>query len=60
VESSCEFGIKALGSIKCWETIQWSNSCWPLEQCSAPEGKLVCAIFVISYSCNESATLINL
>jgi hypothetical protein len=23
VESSCEFGIEPLGSMKCWETIKW-------------------------------------
>jgi hypothetical protein len=25
VESSCEFGIEPLGSMKCWETIEWPN-----------------------------------
>jgi hypothetical protein len=23
VQSSCEFGIEPLGSIECWETIEW-------------------------------------
>jgi hypothetical protein len=31
VESSCEFGNEPLGSIKCWETIEWPNNWWPLE-----------------------------
>jgi hypothetical protein len=22
---TCEFGIKPLGSMKCWETIEWTN-----------------------------------
>jgi hypothetical protein len=34
VESSCEFGIELFGSIKCWETIEWHNNWWPLEECS--------------------------
>jgi hypothetical protein len=25
VDSSCEFGIETPGSIKCWETIEWSG-----------------------------------
>jgi hypothetical protein len=25
VESSCEFGIGPTGSMKCWETIEWSS-----------------------------------
>jgi hypothetical protein len=25
VESSCEFGIEPSGSMKCWETIEWSS-----------------------------------
>jgi hypothetical protein len=25
VESCCEFGIEPLGSMKCWETIEWPN-----------------------------------
>jgi hypothetical protein len=25
VESSCEFGIEPMGSMKCWETIEWPN-----------------------------------
>jgi hypothetical protein len=24
-ESSCEFGIEPSGSMKCWETIEWSS-----------------------------------
>jgi hypothetical protein len=24
-ESSCEFGIEPLGSMKCWETIEWPS-----------------------------------
>jgi hypothetical protein len=28
VESSCEFGIKLSGSIKCWETIEWPHNLW--------------------------------
>jgi hypothetical protein len=31
VESSCEFGIEPLGSIKCWETIKWLNNWWLFE-----------------------------
>jgi hypothetical protein len=31
VESSCEFGIESLGSIKCWETIECPNNFGPLE-----------------------------
>jgi hypothetical protein len=30
-----------LGSIKCWETIQWSHNWWPHEQCSTPCSLLV-------------------
>jgi hypothetical protein len=26
-----EFGIEPLGSMKCWETIEWPNIWWPLE-----------------------------
>jgi hypothetical protein len=37
VESSCEFGIELLGSIKCWETIESPNNWGPVEWCSAPE-----------------------
>jgi hypothetical protein len=29
VESSCEFCIEPLGSIKCWEAIKWANNCFP-------------------------------
>jgi hypothetical protein len=29
--SSCKLGIEPLGSIKCWETIEWPNNCWPHE-----------------------------
>jgi hypothetical protein len=29
--SSCEFGIELLDSIKCWETIECPNNWWPLE-----------------------------
>jgi hypothetical protein len=29
VESSCEFGIEPTGSMKCLETIEWPNNCWP-------------------------------
>jgi hypothetical protein len=36
LESACEFGIEPSAFIKCWETIEWSNNCWPLKQCSAP------------------------
>jgi hypothetical protein len=25
VESSCEFGIELSGSMKCWETVEWSG-----------------------------------
>jgi hypothetical protein len=25
VDSPCEFGIEPSGSMKCWETIEWSN-----------------------------------
>jgi hypothetical protein len=28
---SCKFGIEPSGAIKCWETIEWPNNCWPLE-----------------------------
>jgi hypothetical protein len=31
VESSCEFGIEPLGSVKCCETIEWPNNWLPLE-----------------------------
>jgi hypothetical protein len=24
-QSFCEFGIEPLGSMKCWETIEWPN-----------------------------------
>jgi hypothetical protein len=24
-------GTETSGSIKCWETIEWPNNCWPLE-----------------------------
>jgi hypothetical protein len=27
----CKFGIEPMGSMKCWETIEWPNNCWPLE-----------------------------
>jgi hypothetical protein len=30
VESSCEFGNEPLGSVKCWETIEWLHNWWPL------------------------------
>jgi hypothetical protein len=26
VESSCEFRVEPLGSMKCWETIEWLNN----------------------------------
>jgi hypothetical protein len=26
MESSCEFGIEPMGSMKCWETIKWLTS----------------------------------
>jgi hypothetical protein len=35
VESSCAFGIEPLSSIKCWETIEWSNNWWPFQHFSA-------------------------
>jgi hypothetical protein len=31
VKISCEVGNKPLGSMKCWETVEWPNSWWPLE-----------------------------
>jgi hypothetical protein len=31
VESSCECGNEPLGSIKCWETIEWLHNWWALE-----------------------------
>jgi hypothetical protein len=31
VESCCEFGNEPSGSKKCWETIEWLHSWWPLE-----------------------------
>jgi hypothetical protein len=29
--SSCEIGNEPSGSIKCWETVEWLHSWWPLE-----------------------------
>jgi hypothetical protein len=29
--STSEFGIESMGSMKCWETIEWLNIWWPLE-----------------------------
>jgi hypothetical protein len=31
VVSSCECGNEPSGSVKCWETIEWFHSWWPLE-----------------------------
>jgi hypothetical protein len=30
-QSSWEFGIEPSSFIKCWETIERPNNCWPLE-----------------------------
>jgi hypothetical protein len=37
VQGSCECGNEPLGSIKCWETIEWQHNFWPLEWFSAPQ-----------------------
>jgi hypothetical protein len=29
--SPCECGNESLGSINCWETIDWLHNWWPLE-----------------------------
>jgi hypothetical protein len=29
--SCCECGNEPSGSVKCWETIEWPNSWWPVE-----------------------------
>jgi hypothetical protein len=36
MNSSCEFGIEHLGSVKCWETVECPINLGSLKWCSAP------------------------
>jgi hypothetical protein len=41
VASACERGNEPLGSMKCWEIMEWLHNLWPLEWYSAPQGQSV-------------------